>query len=116
MRSKQDCMNGLSRMKRNIYFDGRLIDHTDELQQHCLNAIGLTYDEAQKPENENPMTATSHLTGERISRFTHIHQNTNDIHKKQDMPRLLCNKAGGCIARVSEGDREALSKVSMARK
>ncbi len=93
MRSKRDYIDGLSGMKRNIYFDGRLIDRTDELQQHCLDTIGLTYDQAQKPENENPMTATSHLTGERISRFTHIHQNTDDLHKKQDMTRMLCNKA-----------------------
>ena len=31
MRTKQDYINGLSKMKRNIYFDGGLIDRTDEL-------------------------------------------------------------------------------------
>lgn len=76
MRTKQDYINGLSKMKRNIYFDGGLIDRTDELQMDCLNTIGVTYDEAQRPENVELMTAVSHLTGERINRFTHIHQNT----------------------------------------
>ena len=99
MRTKQDYINGLSKMKRNIYFDGQLIDRTDELQMDCLNTIGLTYDEAQKPENQDLMTAVSHLTGERINRFTHIHQNTDDLHKKQDMTRMLCQKVGGCIQR-----------------
>ncbi len=99
MRTKQDYINGLSKMKRNIYYDGQLIDRTDELQQDCLNTIGLTYDEAQKPENKELMTAVSHLTGERINRFTHIHQNTDDLHKKQDMTRMLCQKVGGCIQR-----------------
>ena len=35
------------------------------------------------------MTATSHLTGEKINRFTHIHQSTDDLIKKVKMQRLL---------------------------
>lgn len=74
MRSKQAYSNGLSKMKRNIHFNGQLIDRTDELQMDCINTIGTIYDEAEKPENQDLMTAISHLTGERINRFTHIHQ------------------------------------------
>ena len=65
----------------------------------CLNTIGTTFDEALKPENRELCTAISHLTGERINRFNHIHQNTDDLHRKQDMTRLLCRKVGGCIQR-----------------
>ena len=32
MRTKQEYINGLKKMKRNIYFDGQLIDRDDELQ------------------------------------------------------------------------------------
>lgn len=99
MRSKQAYFDGLSKMKRNIYFDGELIDRTDERQMRCLNTIGTTYDEAEKPENQDLCTAISHLTGERINRFNHIHQNTDDLHKKQDLTRMLCQKVGGCIQR-----------------
>ena len=99
MRTKQDFINALSKMKRNIYFDGNLIDRTDELQSDCINVMGTTYDEAAKPENERLMTATSHLTGEKINRFTHIHQNKEDLHCKQDMTRMLCQKVGGCVQR-----------------
>lgn len=99
MRTKQQYIDGLSKMKRNIYFDGELIDRTDERQMACINTIGTTYDEAEKPENQDLMTAISHLTGERINRFNHIHQNTDDLHKKQDMTRMLCQKVGGCIQR-----------------
>ncbi len=99
MRTKEQYIQGLTKMKRNLYFDGHLIDRTDELQMACLNTIGTTYDEAAKPENQDLLTAVSHLTGERINRFTHIHQNTDDLHKKQDMTRLLCQKVGGCIQR-----------------
>ena len=99
MRTKEQHIQGLAKMKRNIYFDGSLIDRTDELQMACLNTIGTTFDEAAKPENQALLTAVSHLTGERINRFTHIHQNTDDLHKKQDMTRHLCQKVGGCIQR-----------------
>lgn len=104
MRTKQDYINGLSKMKRNIYFDGQLIDRTDELQMRCLNTIGTTYDEAARPENRELMTTISHLTGERINRFNHIHQNSDDLHKKQDMTRMLCQKVGGCIQRCMGTD------------
>ena len=99
MRTKEEYIRGLSKMKRNLYHDGHLIDRTDELQKDCLNTIGLTYDEAAKPENQDLCTAISHLTGERINRFNHIHQNREDLHRKQDMTRMLCHKVGGCIQR-----------------
>ncbi len=99
MRTKAQYMKGLAKMKRNVYFNGAVIDRTDELQMNCINTIGATFDEAAKPENQDVCTAISHLTGERISRFTHIHQNTSDLHNKQDMTRMLCQKVSGCIQR-----------------
>jgi len=99
MRTKKEYIKGLSKMKRNIYYDGALIDRDDELQMDCLNVIGTTFDEAAKPENEGLLTAVSHLTGKKINRFTNIHMSTEDLHRKQDMTRMLCQKAGGCIQR-----------------
>jgi len=99
MRTKEQYIQGLSKMKRNLYFDGELIDRTDERQMDCLNVMGTTFEEAAKPENQDLCTAISHLTGERINRFNHIHQNTDDLHAKQDMTRMYCQKVGGCIQR-----------------
>jgi aromatic ring hydroxylase len=99
MRTKQQYIQGLSKMRRNVYYDGERISRTDERQMDCINTIGTTFDEAAKPENQDLCTAISHLTGQRISRFTHIHQNTDDLHRKQDMTRMLCQKVGGCIQR-----------------
>ena len=86
-------------MKRNIYYDGERIDRTDERQMDCLNVMGTTFDEALKLENEGLCTAISHLTGKKINRFTHIHHSKEDLHKKQDMTRMLCQTVGGCIQR-----------------
>jgi 4-hydroxybutyryl-CoA dehydratase/vinylacetyl-CoA-Delta-isomerase len=99
MRTKEEYMNDLSKMKRNIFYDGEKIDRLDELQIPCINTIGTTFELTEHSEYKHLLTATSHLTGEIINRFTHVHQSTEDLHKKQDMTRKLCQKVGGCIQR-----------------
>ena len=47
-----------------------------------MNALAKTYELAHRPEFEDIMTATSHITGNKINRFTHIHQNIQDLVKK----------------------------------
>ena len=111
MRTKEEYFKGLARMKRNLYFDGQRIDRTDELQMDCLNTIGTTYDEAARPENQNLLTAISHLTGKRINRFTHIHQNTDDLIKKSKMGRLIGSLTGCCFQRCVGMD--ALNALSI---
>jgi aromatic ring hydroxylase len=97
MRTKEDYMNDLSKMKKNLYYDGEKIDRLDERQMNTINTIGTTFDMFE--EYGDLMKVKSHLTGEIINRFTHIHQSTDDLHKKQDMTRRLCQKVGGCIQR-----------------
>ncbi|MHA2088476.1 MAG: 4-hydroxyphenylacetate 3-hydroxylase N-terminal domain-containing protein, partial [Promethearchaeota archaeon] len=85
MRTKEQYMKDLGKMKKNIYFNGELIDRLDERQFPCLDTIGTTFDVVDDPEYSDLILAKSHLTGETINRFTHVHQNTEDLHKKQDM-------------------------------
>ncbi|MCK5556828.1 MAG: aromatic ring hydroxylase, partial [Candidatus Hydrogenedentes bacterium] len=85
MRTKEQYIQGLRKMRRNIYVDGNQIDRDDEIQMACINTIGLTFDYAAKPEYADLFDATSHISGEKINRFCHIHQNADDLHKKQDM-------------------------------
>lgn len=99
MRTKEQFMKDLGKMKKNIYFNGERIDRLDERQLPCIDTISTTYDVVDDPEYTDLILAKSHLTGETINRFTHVHQNTEDLHKKQDMTRKLCRKVGGCIQR-----------------
>ena len=73
LRTKEQYIEALGKMKRNIYFNGEKISRDDERQMDCINTIGLTYDEAQKPENADLLLAKSHLTGETINRLSLIH-------------------------------------------
>ncbi len=99
MRTKEQYIENLRKMKRNLYHNGELIDRDDEGQECTLNVMGTTFDAAHDPELADLCTATSHLTGETINRFCHVHQNTEDLHKKQDMTRALARRVGGCIQR-----------------
>ena len=110
MRTKQQYTEGLRKMRNNLYYNGGKINRADEAQMDCINTIGTTFDEAAKPENADLLTAKSHLTGETINRFTHVHQSAEDLHKKQDMTRFMCRKVGGCIQRCMGVD--ALNAVN----
>lgn len=99
MRTKKQYLEGLKKRKRNIYFMGEKIGRDHEILEPSNGVIGQTFDAAHDPETAELCTATSHLTGETINRFCHVHQTTEDLHKKQDMTRHLCRNIGYCIGR-----------------
>lgn len=113
MRTRKQYFQQLAKMRSNLYCNGEKIDRLDERHEPALNVMGITFDAAWDPGSRDLCTATSHLTGEIINRFTHIHQSTEDLHKKQDMTRFLCNKVGQCIQRCMGVDAaNALHAVS----
>ena len=99
LRTREDYIEALSKMNNNIYCDGEKVSRLDPRFEGCINVLAKTYELAQEPENAELMLAKSHLTGETINRFNHIHQSTDDLHKKQDMTCLCCNKIGTCCRR-----------------
>ncbi|MBU2551954.1 MAG: aromatic ring hydroxylase [Proteobacteria bacterium] len=108
-----DFIQRMNRMKDNLYMGGEKISRTDERLKGGQRIIKETYDVAHRPEFEALCTATSHLTGERISRFCHVHQSTDDLLAKQQMTRALCHRVGGCIQRCMGIDAiNALSVIT----
>jgi len=113
MRTSQEYRERLFSMKRNVYMDGELVGRDDPRIAPAINVISLTYDLAHDPQYEGVMTATSHLSGQRINRFCHIHQSVEDLLDKQKMTRLYCQKTGGCIQRCMGIDAmNALSVIT----
>lgn len=64
-----------------------------------VRAAAMTYALADDEEYKDLATAVSHLTGNTISRFTHVHQNVEDLIKKVKLLRLLGQKTGTCFQR-----------------
>ena len=99
MRTFEEYQKQLAKLKPNIHIGGEKVGRTDERFQGGTRIIKETYDRAQDPRYEDLCTATSHLTGEKINRFTHVHRSIDDLLKKQEMTRVLCHLCGGCIQR-----------------
>ncbi|HBW35764.1 4-hydroxyphenylacetate 3-hydroxylase family protein [Desulfosporosinus sp. BICA1-9] len=95
----ENYVERLQKMKPNVYINGEKVDRTGDWINGGLYVMKQTFDCAHDPAYEELCTATSHLTGEKINRYTHIHQNMDDLLKKQRMTRLLCHRVGGCIQR-----------------
>jgi len=99
MRTKEQYFEGLRKMKHNIYYRGNKVGRDIEELSAPQNVLGVTFDAASDQETRDLCTATSHITGDTINRFCHIHQSVEYLHKKQDMTRTLTRKVGFCISR-----------------
>ena len=85
----------------NLYLFG---DKVKEFWNHpiikpSINTVMKIYELAQLDEFKDLMTTKSHLTGEIINRFTHIHQSVDDLIKKVKMQRLIGQKVACCYQR-----------------
>ncbi|MDR1603487.1 MAG: 4-hydroxybutyryl-CoA dehydratase [Gracilibacteraceae bacterium] len=96
----------LRRMKHKVYMFGELVDTPVDhpIIRPSMNAIKLSYDLAQDPMYADLMTATSHLSGQKVNRFGHLHQSTDDLIKKVKMLRLMGQKTCACFQRCAGMD------------
>ena len=99
--TRVDYIASLSRMKKRVFIMGQevenLINHP--LVRPSLNACAMTYELAQQPAYADLMLTTSNLTGQKVNRFTHLHQDTADLVAKVKMLRLLGQMTGCCFQR-----------------
>ena len=101
MMTGKEYIESLRALHPEVYFFGEKINHVvdEPMFEPHIHTAAMTYELAHRPEYEEIMTATSHLTGEKINRFTHIHQSIDDLVKKARMMRLLGQKTGTCFQR-----------------
>ncbi len=101
MMTSKDYRESLKLLKPEIYYMGEkvenILDHPAFVPH--VNAAALTYDMAIAPEFEELTSATSHLTGQKINRFTHIHHSHDDLVKKVKMLRAIGQQTGSCFQR-----------------
>jgi 4-hydroxybutyryl-CoA dehydratase/vinylacetyl-CoA-Delta-isomerase len=101
LKTPDQYVESLRDMKIRAYVGGELVDSVVDhpsVAPH-INTVAKTYELAHVPEHEDVMTAISHLSGERIHRYTHIFQNSDDLIKKIQMLRLLGQATGTCFQR-----------------
>jgi len=114
MKTAKEYLESIREKNFEIYMFGeRVKNHWDNpIIKPTRNCMAATYELAEKPEYEAMMTATSHLSGKKINRFCHIHQNVDDLVKKSKMGRTLGAYTGSCFQRcVGMDTLNALSMV-----
>ena len=94
-------IESLRKLNTRVYMFGEKIENWVDhpMIRPSINCVAMTYELAQDPQYEDLMTAKSHLTGEKINRFAHIHQSTEDLKNKVKMQRLLGQKTASCFQR-----------------
>lgn len=101
IRSREDYLESLRGMrKRILMFGEEIVDYVDHpMIRPSLNAVAMTYQLANDARHAGLMTAESNLTGQRVNRFTHLHQSTQDLVDKVKMQRLLGQCTACCFQR-----------------
>lgn len=101
MRSPEQYIESLRSLKRKVYIQGQRVEKVvdNPLVRPSLNALAMTFGLAQDPQYQELATAKSHLSGNTINRFTHIHQSNEDLIKKVKLQRVLGQKTGCCFQR-----------------
>lgn len=94
LRTRQDYLDSIGQLDTALYAFGSQV--TDLYDYPCvrpaMDAIGLVYDLAVKPDNEEFFTAPSPFTGGRVNRFLHIHQSQEDLQSRFRLARLMVRK------------------------
>ncbi|MBU5314323.1 4-hydroxyphenylacetate 3-hydroxylase family protein [Tissierella carlieri] len=99
--TREEYIESLRKLNLKVYMFGELIENPVDhpIIRPSMNSVAMTYELAQQEEYKDLMTTKSHLTGEVINRFCHIHQSTEDLIKKIKMQRLLGQKTASCFQR-----------------
>ncbi len=115
VKTGREYVESIRKRKIQVYLLGEKLEHPVDhpIIRPSINSVAVTYDIASDQDHVDVATATSHLTGERINRFTHMHRSTLDLVKKVKLLRLLGQKTGICFQRcVGMDSLNALSCVT----
>jgi 4-hydroxybutyryl-CoA dehydratase / vinylacetyl-CoA-Delta-isomerase len=99
--SPEAYIESLRKLDRRIYLLGERVENPVDhpMIRPAMNSVAESYNLGSEPEAEGLLFTTSHLTGEKTSRFTHIHQSTEDLVNKVLMQRLLGQRTSTCYQR-----------------
>lgn len=101
LKTAEEYEQSLRDLNLKIYLMGERIENPVDhpIIRPSMNSVKMTYGLAHDPLYSDLLTATSHLTGETVNRFCHLHQSRDDLVRKVKMQRLLGRKTGACFQR-----------------
>jgi 4-hydroxybutyryl-CoA dehydratase/vinylacetyl-CoA-Delta-isomerase len=98
LRTVEQYKESLKKMRPNVYKFGKLIEDvsTHPSTKSTVEGHAQIYAAQHDPQYQDLVTTTSHLTGERISRYLSLIQTADDMVANCRMKRLFFNLTGTC--------------------
>jgi 4-hydroxybutyryl-CoA dehydratase/vinylacetyl-CoA-Delta-isomerase len=98
LKNVQEYKESLQKMQPNVYKFGKLIEDvtTNPVTKSTVEGHAQVYAAQNDPKYRDMVTTTSHLTGERISRYLSIIGSADDMVANSKMKRLMFNLTGTC--------------------
>ncbi len=111
----RDYRDSLRAYKPRVFVNGSAVECVADapLLAPGINAVGITYDFAHKPEHQVLMTAKQGTSGKTVNRMLHIDESSTDLLYKLEAVRLVC-QVSGCAQRYLSHD--ALNGLFQATK
>ncbi|HBV98493.1 MAG: 4-hydroxybutyryl-CoA dehydratase [Peptococcaceae bacterium BICA1-7] len=101
LKTAEKYLESLRKLDLKVWMFGEkvqnIVDHP--VIRPSINSVAKTYELAQNDAHSSLMTVASSLSGERINRFTHLHQSAGDLVNKVKMQRLMGQKTATCFQR-----------------
>lgn len=100
-----DYRESLRAYKPRVFVDGQAVPSVadEPLLAPGINAVGVAYDLAHRPEHALLMTAHQAVTGKTVNRMLHINERSADLLHKLEAVRLMC-RTSGCAVRYLTHD------------
>ena len=112
--SSEDYRESLRRLEPRVFVDGERIESVADAPQlrPGINALGVTYDYALRPELAPLMTAVASSGARVVNRMLHLDQSAGDLLNKLEAVRLLCQETGCAQRYLAHDALNALAQVS----
>ena len=103
--SAADYRESLRAYRPRVFVNGSAVESVadEPLLRPGIDAVGITYDFAQRAEHLPLMTARQGTSGKTVNRMLHIDETSGDLLAKLEAVRLVC-RTSGCAQRYLTHD------------
>jgi len=98
MKTAQQYIDSIKNLKPRLFVAGEKVENLAEHPniKPVIATIAKTYELTLDPRYEDFAPAISHLTGEKISRWTHVPQSIDDLWKRRNLNLIMAQETGCC--------------------
>jgi len=98
LKTPQQYIDSVAKLKPRVFIAGERVENIVEHPnvRPVINTVAKTYELALNAMYEDFTPATSHLTGKKISRWTHIPRSIDDLWKRRQMNLVMAQQTGCC--------------------